>query len=132
MSKSRRVERVSSLLRKEITLIIMNDLGGDINNYDFVSITKIEISGDLQFCKIYLKCGDSEEINEVVENLNLAKNKIKHLLSQRIDMRRIPEILFKEDRVIDKGLNVLRILDEIKVKNNPKETIFSEDDNEQF
>ena len=130
MSKSRRVERLSSLLKKEITLIIMNDLGGDINNYDFVSITKIEISGDLQFCKIYVKSGDNESINDVVENLNLAKNKIKYILSQRIDMRRIPEIMFKEDRVIDKGLNVLRILDEIKVKNNLKEIISSEDDNE--
>ena len=32
-------------------------------------------------------------------------------------MRRVPEIIFKDDIVLDKGLAVLKILDEIKNSN---------------
>ena len=32
-------------------------------------------------------------------------------------MRRVPEIIFKDDVVIDKGLSVLKLLDELKNQN---------------
>ena len=32
-------------------------------------------------------------------------------------MRRVPEIIFKDDVVLDKGLSVLKLLDEIKNQN---------------
>ena len=32
-------------------------------------------------------------------------------------MRRVPEIIFKDDIVLDKGLSVLKLLDELKNKN---------------
>jgi ribosome-binding factor A len=38
-------------------------------------------------------------------------------LGKRIEMRRIPEIIFKDDVVFDKGLSVLKLLDELKHKN---------------
>ena len=123
MSKNRRIERVCSLLKKEITMIILNDLQGEINNYSFISITRIEISSDFQYSKIYVKSGDNQEINKIVDNLNMVKNNIRHILSNRIDMRRVPEILFKEDNVMEKGLNVLKILDEIRENKNSKKII---------
>ena len=35
-------------------------------------------------------------------------------------MRRVPEIIFKEDIVLDKELSVLKLLDELKNKNQNK------------
>ena len=32
-------------------------------------------------------------------------------------MRRVPEIIFKDDVVLDKGLSVLKLLDELKNQN---------------
>ena len=40
-------------------------------------------------------------------------------------MRRVPEIIFKDDVVLDKGLSVLKLLDELKSKNQDK----SDEDN---
>ena len=50
-------------------------------------------------------------------NLNIAKSSIRHSLGKRIEMRRVPEIMFKDDVVLDKGLSVLKLLDELKNKN---------------
>jgi len=52
-----------------------------------------------------------------VANLNTAKRSIRHILGKRIEMRRVPEIIFKDDIVIDKGLSVLQLLEELKHKN---------------
>ena len=54
---------------------------------------------------------------EIVENLNTAKSFIRNSLGKRIEMRRVPEIIFKDDVVLDKGLSVLKLLDELKNKN---------------
>ena len=54
---------------------------------------------------------------EIVSNLNTAKSSIRHCLGKRIEMRRVPEIIFKDDVVLDKGLSVLKLLNDLKNKN---------------
>ncbi len=118
MPNNYRIEKVSSLLKKEITLIMQNDLENDLIREHFVNISKIDLSGDLQHCKIYITSRAEELVRkEIVESLNMAKSFIRHNLGKRIEMRRVPEIIFKDDIVIDKGLSVLKLLDELKNKN---------------
>ena len=118
MPNNYRLAKVSSLLKKEITLILQNDLENDLIRDSFVNISKIDLSGDLQHCKIYITSTAQEKVRkEIVESLNTAKNSIRHSLGKRIEMRRVPEIIFKDDVVLDKGLSVLKLLDELKNKN---------------
>ena len=118
MPNNYRLAKVSSLLKKEITLILQNDLENNLIRDHFVNISKIDLSGDLQHCKIYITSTAEEKVRqEIVENLNTAKSLIRRNLGKRIEMRRIPEIIFKEDIVLDKGLSVLKLLDELKNKN---------------
>tara|TARA_B100000900_G_scaffold351536_1_gene318683 strand:- start:1387 stop:1761 length:375 start_codon:yes stop_codon:yes gene_type:complete len=118
MNNNRRIEKVSSLLKKEISLILMNDLNDDLILENFVSVTKIELSGDLQFSKIFISTSADEKIKQkIIENLNTAKNKIRFLLCQRVKMRRIPDLVFKIDRVLDQGLEVLKVLDKLREEN---------------
>ena len=118
MPNNYRLAKVSSLLKKEITLIMQNDLENHLIRDHFVNISKIDLSGDLQHCKIYVTSTANEKvIKEIVENLNTAKSLIRRNLGQRIEMRRVPEIIFKEDISLDKELSVLKLLDELKNKN---------------
>ena len=117
MPNNHRIAKVSSLLKKEITLILQNDLENDFLRNYFLNISKIDLTGDLQYCKIYITFTAREEEREkIVENLNLSKSFIRHILGQRIQMRRVPELVFKEDTVMEKGLSVLRLLEELKNK----------------
>ena len=80
--------------------------------------SKIDLSGDLQRCKIYITSTAQDKVRkEIVANLNTVKSSIRHTLGKRIEMRRVPEIIFKDDFVIDKGLSVLKLLEELKNKN---------------
>ena len=119
MNNKRRIERVSSLLKKEISIIILNDLDDNFILENFVSVTKIELSGDLQNSKVFISASAEENIKKsIIENLNSKKNKIRFLLSQRVEMRRIPDLVFKIDRVLDEGIAVLRVLDKLRKKND--------------
>ena len=127
MIKNRRIEKVSSLLKKEISLIINYDLEDDFISGNFVSITNIELTLDLQLCKLFISTSASDEIKvQIIENLNSKKNTIRHYLSRRLSMKRIPELVFKQDKVFDKGIEVLKVLDQLRSKNNQKDSIESE------
>ena len=104
-------------MKKEITLILQNDLENDLIRDYFVNISKIDLSGDLQHCKIYITSTAQDKVKkEIVANLNTAKSTIRHNLGKRIEMRRVPEIIFIDDVVLDKGLSVLKLLDELQNK----------------
>ena len=117
MFKNRRIEKVSSLLKKEISCIIMYELDIQLILENFVSITKVDITRDLQYCKVFITSSANESTkNKIVEELNLKRNIIRHNLSKKISMKRIPELIFKNDKVINDGLSVLRVLDELRAK----------------
>ena len=119
MSQNRRIQKVSSLLKKELSLILKSDLDESIISDDFISISKIEISPDLFYCKIYITSSVEEEKKEkIVDSLNNLKSFIRHKLSQRVQMRRIPELTFKIDRALEKGLAVLKVLDKLRDQKN--------------
>ena len=119
MAQNRRMQKVSSLLKKELSLILNNDLGEEIISDNFISISKIEISPDLYYCKIYItsSVGDEKKV-KIVDSLNNSKSFIRHKLTQRIQMRRIPELTFKMDRALEKGLTVLKLLDKLRDQKN--------------
>ena len=118
MPNNYRIAKVSSLLKREITLILQNDLENDLLRSNFINISKIELTRDLQFCKIYVTSTVEEGLRkDIVDNLNLAKNYIRHILGKRIEIRRVPEITFKDDKVLGKGFSVLKLLEELKNKN---------------
>jgi len=118
MPNNYRFAKVSSLLKKEITLILQNDLENNLIRDHFVNISKIDLTGDLQHCKVYITSTAEEKVRkEIVVNLNIAKSFIRQNLGRRIDMRRVPDLIFKDDIVLDKGLSVLKLLDELKNKN---------------
>ena len=115
MSQNRRIQKVASLLKKELSLILNNDLDEPIISDNFISISKIEISPDLHYCKIYITSAVEDEKKEkIVDSLNNLKSFIRHKLTQRVEMRRIPELTFKIDRALEKGLAVLKVLDKLR------------------
>tara|TARA_B100000900_G_scaffold155551_1_gene132182 strand:+ start:136 stop:507 length:372 start_codon:yes stop_codon:yes gene_type:complete len=115
MAQNRRIQKVSSLLKKELSLILNNDLSEEIISENFMSISKIEISPDLYYCKVYITSSvDEEKKMKIVDSLNNSKSFIRYKLTQRIQMRKIPELTFKMDQALDKGLSVLKVLDKLR------------------
>ena len=48
MAQGRRVERVAALIRKEVSELMINGIRDERVHQGMVSITEVEVSGDLQ------------------------------------------------------------------------------------
>ena len=52
MATSRRIERVASMIKREVSLMLLNGIKDDRVGAGMVSVTEVVVSGDLQHTKI--------------------------------------------------------------------------------
>jgi len=96
-----RSKRISDLMKEEISLIIHNELK-DPRISGIITTTKVELSQDLSLAKVFLSILDTEERKkEIFQTLAKSKGFIKKLLSTRIEIRKLPDIRFEEDKSLD-------------------------------
>ncbi len=127
MSQSRRVERVAALIRNEIGQMLLNGIKNLKFNSAMITITDVEVSGDLQHCKIFVSIfGNENEREEVFSGLEASQVYLKGELGRRLQMRRSPEVIFKLDNGMQKGNNVLNLLDKLEEERKTKDPNFTE------
>ena len=80
-----------------------------------VSITEVEVSGDLQHCKIFVSVfGESAAREQVLDGLQAASGYLRGELGRRLQMRRAPEVVFHLDRGLERGTSVLGLLNRLE------------------
>ncbi|MGC6482774.1 MAG: 30S ribosome-binding factor RbfA [Synechococcus sp.] len=115
MAPGRRVERVAALIRRETSELLINGIRDERVHQGMVSITEVEVSGDLQHCKIFVSIyGEEAQRQEVLEGLHAAQGYLRGELGRRLQMRRAPEVVFQLDRGIEKGTSVLHLLNQLE------------------
>jgi ribosome-binding factor A len=115
MAQSRRVERVAALIRREVSELLVNGIKDERVSLGMVSVTTVDVAGDLQHCKIHVSVYGSPEVQqEALAGLRSAANYVKGELSRRLNMRRTPEVIFLLDRGIEKGTSVLGLLNKLE------------------
>ena len=115
MAQGRRVERVAASIRREISELLVNGIKDDRVSLGMVSVTNVEVAGDLQHCKIFVSVYGTPEVqDQALAGLRSAVGYVKGELSRRLNMRRTPEVIFHLDRGIEKGTSVLGLLNQLE------------------
>lgn len=111
---SRRVERVSHLLRSLIADAILTRLN-DPRIARFTSVTKVETSPDLSFARVFISVmGSESEENSTLKGLTHAAGRIREFLKDHIEMRQVPGLVFEIDQSLKKAAAMVEQLDRIK------------------
>jgi ribosome-binding factor A len=114
MADNRRISRVSSLIKREVSQMLLNGIKDDRVGAGMVSITDVDVSGDLQHAKIFVSIYGTEEAKtETMEGLKSSIGYVRKELGHRMNLRRTPEIIFLEDRSLERGDRMLNLLNEI-------------------
>lgn len=114
MATGRRVSRIAALIKKEVSQILLHDIKDDRVGSGMVSITDVEVSGDLQHAKIFVSIYGSEAARqETMEGLRSAKGYVRSYLGQRVRLRRTPEIVFIHDRSLERGDQILSLINQV-------------------
>jgi len=122
--KKQRLERLGSLLTEVISEVITQDVRNP-NVAHFVSVTRVEITPDLHYAKVYISViGSDTEKQKTIEGLQQAAAFIAITASKKMTIRYFPALTFKLDTAVDAHLKIEKILGEIENerKNRPPET----------
>lgn len=105
--------RVQEALRQEVSRILLDEIKDP--RLGFLTITKVELTDDLRYARIYFSVlGEEKEKRLALKGLNSAKGYIRGLLSERINLRFMPDIEFKIDQSLEHTKEIYDILDKIK------------------
>ncbi len=129
MAQGRRVERMASQIRREVSQMLMGGIKDERVSHGLVSVTSVVVAGDLQHCKIFVSVfGSADDQNQAMEGLASASSFVKGELGRRLKMRRTPELVFVLDRGFERSANVLGILHQLEQKRLEKGDLVTEAD----
>ena len=118
---SHRIERVSSLMRHEISELLQRQVK-DPRISKFVAVTEVSLSADMKYAKVFVSCmGSEEEKKTMLKGLGAASNFLRNQMAKRLRLRRIPELSFEWDDSIERGDHLLQLMDKISTEHSPEE-----------
>ncbi|WML49247.1 30S ribosome-binding factor RbfA [Neobacillus sp. PS3-34] len=109
---SHRANRVGEQMKKELSDIIGRKIKDP--RIGFVTVTDVQVTGDLQQAKVFISVlGGEEQRENTLKGLAKAKGFIRTEIGHRIRLRKTPEIIFEFDESIDYGNRIQTILHKI-------------------
>lgn len=112
-----RSKQVGEQMKKELSEIISRKIKDP--RVGFVTVTDVEVTGDLQQATVYISVlGDEQKKEETLIGLSKAKGFIRSEIGKRIRLRKTPEIFFEFDESIDYGNRIETLLNQIQREEN--------------
>jgi ribosome-binding factor A len=101
-TESTRQKKVARLIQKEVADIFIRK-GSELAPGKMVSVTKVRVSPDLSFAKIYISIFPSANQNELLHSVQDHASKIRYNLGHKVrsQLRIVPEIVFFIDDSLD-------------------------------
>ena len=105
--------RINDEVKKELSFILREVKDPRLSEA-FISITSVEVSGDLKFAKVYYSAlmGDKTEI---AKGLKSCAGFIRREIARRLNLRMTPEFTFFEDHSIEHGAHISKLLNQIEI-----------------
>lgn len=115
MALSHRVERIAEQIREELSQMLATEVSDP--GIGLVTITRVKVTGDLSLARAYWTIlGDAAERTRTAKSLARAAPFVRHLLSTRLTLRRVPEIQFQFDEATAAQERVEQILAELQAE----------------
>jgi len=114
---SMRATRVGEQMKKELGDILGRKLKDP--RIGFLTVTDVEVTGDLQIAKVYISVlGDEKKREETLKGLAKAKGYIRSEIGNRIRLRKTPELHFEFDESVDYGNRIESLIAELNTKDH--------------
>jgi|SRR5690625_1944656 len=103
-----RANRVAEQIKKEVGDILTRKIKDP--RIGFVTVTDVDVTGDLQQAKVYISVLDDEKRESTLIGLSKATGFIRSEIGKRIRLRKVPEITFDFDEAHEHGNRIEEIL----------------------
>jgi len=108
----RRQERLGEQIRVELSEMLVRELKDP--RIGFATVTRVEVSADLQHARVLVSVlGNEDDQQGTIAGLASAAGFIRHEISQRLPLRRAPELDFVLDHGAEESQKIELLLQKI-------------------
>ena len=110
---NRRAKRITEIIRKEISEIILHDLQDP--RLSFITVTGVELSDDLKNAKVFVSIlGDESTQRTNMRGLKSARSFIQSEIARSANVRFTPVLSFHIDESFKKMAHINELLSSVK------------------
>ena len=115
MALTHRVERIAQQVREEVSQMLATEVRDP--GVGLVTVTRAKVTADLSLARIYWTIlGDAAERKKTAKALERATPFIRHLLAERLTLRRAPQGKFQFDESGAAQDRIEQIIQELHVE----------------
>lgn len=121
MSESKRQQKFSRLLQKELSEIFQRDIPHLFKN-TMVTVTDVRVSPDLSVAKAFLSFMLAPNQQQLLEVVNERKSEVRNMLGRRIrkEVRHVPELVFFLNESADYAAHMDRVISNLDIPPAPE------------
>ena len=105
---SNRIGRINEEIQREMSSLIRTVKDPRVTG--MISVTAVDTTPDLKFCKVYISVLDKSDVEQVLKGLKSASGYLRRELGRALNLRNTPELTFVRDDSIDQGAHILDML----------------------
>ncbi len=127
--KTHRIARVSEAVREVASETILYDLRDPRVKTAGITVTRAEVSGDLQHAKVYVSVmGSPKEQELAMYGLKNAAGFVQSKLAARLQTRFTPVVTFVLDQGVKKSIEMTRLINEALGQSAPADASRDEEE----
>ena len=113
-----RINRISEDIKREVIAVI-RELKDPRVMDKLLTVVRVEVSSDASFAKVYISAMEGlDTAKEAVKGLTNATGYVRREVGQRLHLRKTPELKFIADNSIEHGMNIVKIMDDLRSEEN--------------
>jgi ribosome-binding factor A len=115
MALSHRVERIAEQIREELSQMLATEVRDP--GVGLVTVTRVKVTADLSLARVYWTAlVEGKARTDTEKALKRTAPYLRHLLSQRLTLRRAPEIQFLYDESVAAQDRIERIIQDLQAE----------------
>lgn len=120
MKSTKRMLQVAEVVKRNMSMVLLQEGTNIYGNEPMVSVTNVVMSADMGIAKVYVSIYNTENKQEVMLLLEEEIFRLRQSLAQRIKkhVRRIPRVDLYIDETIDEMENLNKLFDRINAEKN--------------
>ena len=106
---SNRIGRINEEIQRELSALLRTLKDPRLQN-GLVSVTHVDTTSDLRYCKVYVSALDKSQEADVMKGLKSAAGYLRRELGAAVNLRYTPQLQFIADDSIQQGAHILEML----------------------
>lgn len=109
-----RTDRIEEEIKKIVSVLIDRGLK-DPRLTGLISVTKVSVTNDLKYCKIYVSMLGTKDTSEAMDALSSAAGFVRKEIGSKIRMHSTPEVKFALDDSMEYGAHIQNIINDLGI-----------------